>query len=300
MMTALSTPELPSWALSIPFVLIGFPVLSWLVRNRSRSVPGEMERLARVASLPDPGADAHTVRERLASRYAGRVIGVAAVGLLALAAISITSVRGDFPVWIVVYLPVGHAIGTALGNLIGVSVPTASPRVTTLRRRELTDYVTPIEVRVAQLAGFLSVAAVVMGLIALTTTTSSTSSGVVVAAAGFLSLLAAAGTWTLAGRTLVQPVDATAPAGLLWNGVLRAAVLRDLVNAVTMFGAWGGGGALLWGIAQGWASYPDWFLVVGGLVLVAVVVCTAVVLVLSVVDRHFDRVRHHALAEVAR
>ncbi|MFN8045523.1 MAG: hypothetical protein U0Q08_05615 [Dermatophilaceae bacterium] len=174
--------------------------------------------------------------------------------------------------------------------------------MTTLRRRELTDYVTPIEVRVAQLAGFLSVAAVVMGLIALTTTTSSTSSGVVVAAAGFLSLLAAAGTWTLAGRTLVQPVDAeTAPAGLLWNGVLRAAVLRDLVNAVTMFGAWGGVAARCCGASpKVERATPTGFLVVGGLVLVAVVVCTAVVLVLSVVDRHFDRVRHHALAEVAR
>lgn len=297
-MTALDTPEFPSWVLSIPLVLVGVTWVAWLIRNRARGVPAEMERLAKVAQLPDPGADARTVSGRLSSRYAGRIIGVAAVGVLALAAISLNSSRGDYPVWIIIFLPVGHAIGTAVGNLIGSSGAAATPRVATLRRRELTDFVTPAEVRVAQVAGALSVVAVVMGLVTLGTTTSTTRSGVIVAAAGVASLLAAVGTWILARRTLVQSVDATTPQGLQWNEVLRAVLLRDLVNAVTMFGAWGGGGALLWGIAQGWSNYPDWYFVVGGLVLAAVVLCTLVVIAASIQDRHFDRVRRHALAEV--
>lgn len=299
-MLSLDTPEFPSWVLSVPLVLVGIPLLAWLVSNRGRSVPGEMQRLAKVAQLPDPGSDASTVRDRLASRYAGRIIGVAVVGVFALAAIAINSTDHDFPLWIVIFLPVGHAIGTAVGNLLAATRSGDAPRVATLRRRELTDYVTPAEVRGAQLASALPALAVVLGLFTLGTTTSSMTSGVIVAVAGVASLLAVAGTWVLSGRTLTQAVEATTPEGLQWNGVMRSTLLRDLVSAVTMFGAWGGGGALLWGLAQGWSDYPDWYFIVGGLVLVAVVVCTLIVVLSSIQDRHFDRVRHHALAEVGQ
>lgn len=296
---AVATPALPSWVMGIVVTFVLIPLMGFAVRQRQRAAQRELARFARVAQLPDPGVDTAPVLDRLASRYAGRIIGVTAVVVLSLAGASITEATDRFPVWIPIALPVGMAVGTAVGNLLSTSLRGPTLRVATLRRRELTDYVTPAEVRVAQLGWVVPIAAIVMGVLTLTSTTSTTTSGVIVTVAGVLSFLAAVGTWTLAGRVLVQSTDVTTPAGLLWSEVLRASLLRDLLSAVAMFGLWGGGGALLWGIANGWSNYPDWYLIVGAMVLVVVLGGTALGLIAATKDRRFDRVRREALAEVA-
>lgn len=292
--------NLPSWALAVPFVVLASVGVFAAYRERQRMAGFELRRLIQTATLGDPGGDWATLVVRQGRRSAGRVIGlyVAFVGSIPLIGWSIYA--GGRPgagwPWPLI-LPVGSALGTDVGQLRPLPAAAPAARVAVVHRRQLINYVRPVEVAAAAVSTVLPVAAVVIAAVTLIHGTSTPLAAVIMALAAAVSLAILAVLWWVIRRVLRQPVTATTDAGLEWGEVLRSQLLRDQLGAVTFVCALGGGGGLLWGLTTGVHGLPDW---AGTAVPLVATVCVIVIVILIVIgaalaDRRFGWVRAHVL-----
>lgn len=289
--------DLPSWTLAVPLVVLASALAFGAYHDRDRLAGRELNRLARKATLPDPGGDWATLVARQGRRDAGRVIGlfVVFIGWLPLSYWSAEGGGSSSVTWWLLLLPVGQALGAAAGQLHRVSTVAPAARVAAVRRRQLRDYVRPSEVATASVSTVLPAAAVVMATVTLVDGTSAPVAAGIVALSGTLSLALLAVLWWVVRQGLRQPVAATTDVGLEWGEVLRSQLLRNQLGAVTFVSAFGGGGALLWGLTTGMRGLPDWARTAGLIVATVSVIVIVIVSVAAFVDRRFVWVRAHVV-----
>lgn len=297
----ISTPEMPTWTLTIPFLAVAAIGMVALWRRRQVWAEREVARFAAVTGLSDPGADRLWVTERVQSRLTGPLIGLSLAVLVALPALALQeSARASTNPWWIVLLPVGHILGTALGHLHRISSPSTGPRVATLRARVLGDYGTRAEVVAAAACVILPLVSAALAILNLAGGTSAATSAL-------LSLgLAVAGLvlWVVclwfARRALRQNVGTQGAAGLAWAELLRAQMLRDLVGGAAAAATFGGAFGLFWGVAQTWRDYPDWYVSVAVVVAIVGAVALLVTWLAAVADKRLGWARGHALTASAQ
>lgn len=193
---------------AVIFVPIG--ILVW--NSRDRMVRTEIRRLQRLAGLPDAGTDQPLVAQRLRQRQTGRAIGT----VVALLVMGLALALAD-PVmpWIVLASPFGAAVGTVFGQLQPLAA-SQRPRLAQLRRREIGDYVTPLELRLL-VAAFATVPLAV-ALILAAAQNGSPPIGVVAIGCGLLVVLAAAAWLIRAATTRVLASSSNSAAWSAWSG----------------------------------------------------------------------------------
>ena len=273
-------------------VLVSFVPLTAVVwARRAEAARLEFARLARIAELPVEGNDIPAVRRRIVTRQTGRAIGMA-VAMIVVAVILIAS---ETPAGYVALLAaLGASVGSGFGHVRPMDVA-PGPRAAGLRRRELADYLTPIEVFLARWVIVLPVvAALIVGvgwaewglgrrpaLISLAVLAAITAMGYVV---------------RQALRRLVEtPVTLATPTGRRWEEILRAVVLRDVAASGVTFVA-GGPLFVLIALKRDFAELPVVFPVVAAFGVLAGV-AILVVLGATVTDSHFVWARGHADVE---
>lgn len=288
--------ELPSWTVAVPFIILASVLVLAAFHERERLAGLELRRLMRKAKLPDPGSDWGTLVVRQGRRYAGRVIGlfVVFVGSIPFIGWSIAAGDRSGPWWLLI-LPVGHALGTAAGHLRQVTIAPPAARVAVMRRRQLLDYVRPLEVCAAAGSTVLPAAAVALATVTLTQGTSTPAAVIIVALAGVVSLALLAVLWWVVRMGLRQPVAATSDAGLEWGEVLRSQLLHDQLGAITVVSALGGGGVLMWAFGTGMRGLPDWTRTAVPIAAAVAVVLVVVLIAAALADRHFAWVRTHVV-----
>ncbi|MEI2776948.1 MAG: hypothetical protein V9G19_13465 [Tetrasphaera sp.] len=272
----------------LAIVFVPFVVFVWA--SRDRLVGNEIRRLQRLASLPDAGVDQPLLVQRLRQRQTGRAIGVTVAMLI----MGLALVWAD-PVmpWIVFAAPIGAGLGTVLGQLRPLAAG-PRPRLAQLRRREIGDYVTPLELRL--LVGAFATVPLALALIVVAAATGSPPVGRVLIGCALLVLVTAAA-WLIraaTARVLGSSVELGSVVGLEWEEVIRAQTLRDVVGAAACLAAGGSAGVLWW--LSGNPGFPQWF-EAGAMVLVASALALVLVLVLAATaDSRFAWARGHALA----
>ncbi|GAA1768860.1 hypothetical protein [Nostocoides vanveenii] len=265
--------------------------VSWAVRVQL--VAKERRRLLRMAALPDAGADEALLMRRLGQRQGGRVIGIAVVYLV-LGALLAWS--GEGLPWLALCIPFGAALGTGIGQLQPIGA-VGRARVAQLRRRELADYVLPLERRLLAAALLCPAVAVILLVAALRAGSPRRSSAWIGFALIGCVALAASVIHAALGRVLDGAVEMSSAAGLAWEEIVRAQTLRDLVGSGGMLAAAGSAAVVWWASAQpGW---PAWLGTAAYVLAVAAFLVLGVLWVLALRDdNHFRWARAHALAGV--
>lgn len=294
-----TSPELPSWVLGVPFLVIGAVLVRLAWRRRGTWAAAELQRFSTATGLPDPGADRDVVLERIGARLGGRLLGVSAVTVIAalLMAGELSSGESGSGLWLLL-IPFGHVVGTALGHLRPVGMRADEPRVAALRERSLSDYVTAPEIRIAQFCAALPVLTIALALLHLVAGTPSPTPALVAIAAGIFALVLVAWLTVLIGRALRQHIATRGPTGLAWAELLRAQMLRDLVGGAAFAGWFGGAFVLLWGVTSSWRGFPDWYLPVAVSVMVVSVAALLVAFVIGAHDKALGWARKHVLSHL--
>lgn len=272
--------------------VVGGVVLTAAWSLRYRMVAKELGRLQRVAALPDVGPDTSLLLRRLLQRQTGRVIGI---GVLYLVLGSLLARSGEGLPWLVLCIPFGAALGTGVGQWQAVGAP-SRPRVAQIRRRELGDYVVPLERLLLPIAWAFPVAALALLIAGMR-------AGSPVTATAWVSLALVAGvalaTGVIAvaiGRVLGSAVEMATPAGLVWEEIVRAVTLRDLLGSGTLLAAAGSTGVVWWAGAQpGW---PAWLETAAYVLGLGALLLLGTLLALGLADSHYRWARAHALAGV--
>ncbi len=294
-----TSPELPSWVLGVPFLVIGAIALRVAWRRRDTWAEAELVRFSSATGLPDPGPDREIVVERIRARLGGRVLGVLVVTVLAMVVMSTQLADGESrSAWWLLLIPFGHVVGTALGHLRPVGVREGEPRVAALRERSLGDYVTMPEIRVAQVCAGLPLVTIALAVLNVADGTPRPAPALGAIGAGVLCLVLVAVLTVLIGRALRQHITTHGPAGLAWAELLRAQMLRDLVGGATFAGWFGGAFVLLWGVTSSWRGFPDWYLPVAVSVMVVSVAALLVAFVIGAHDKALGWAREHVLSHL--
>lgn len=143
------------------------------------------------AAPAQPGDDWPALYARLESRDVGRVLG-SGVSMLACGTV-FTVVgwpTGELSVWMVILVCSAVATtGTLLGHLRGARASGSLPRLASLRRRELADYLTPGELRLVRLAAVVPLLAALFGFVVATRAGAQAVTGAVVVTLSLVSLL---------------------------------------------------------------------------------------------------------------
>ena len=274
------------------FLLVLGPVLAggWYLRQRAATA--DIQRLQRLAGLPDPGSDRAALESRLLQRQSGRILGIAAL-LVVLG--SVVSWLGTAMPWIALAVPIGAAFGAGFGQIHRMGSP-SGPRVAQLRQRSLGDYVPAAERWLARAAGSTPG----LGILAIGAAVISDAPVApgALAGAGVLGLAIAASLLIRASvaRVLAAPVEFGSPGGLAWAEVLRAQMVRDLLGSGALL-ATGSTVGVLWWLNQR-AVAPT---ALGGVSLGIAILAASLLVALflaNLADSRFAWVRSHALADV--
>ena len=278
--------------LGMGLATLAYRLLPWTLRWALAREAREMQHAA--AGAP-PGSDWPQLYGRLRSREIGLVFGMSA-GFPVYTALC---TLGD--AWMglgLVALLLPTSVGALVGHLWSLRRGSAAPRVVSLHRRELVDYLAPAELWLSRCAVLVPVAVAALGLAAWAGEPRADPLGLAVAAVCAVCLAVALLAEPLARWTLLSPTGVSTPGGLVWAEVLRAKMLRDIVSACSLTAVTGPALALLGAVGQfdradGWWLPGCWL--VGGL---------AVAIFLGrfwfdITDSSFQRARAHAAPEVA-
>ncbi len=289
-----SIPEPWGRLLLLLVFFVPFAVVGWNLRH-SR-VSREEAQLGNWSGYADAGPDAPGLHARLMSRQSGRVIGVLVVwaggfGVLAL-------LDRLTPPAIVLTIPLGALVGAALGQLR--ELPAArGPRVASMRPRQLTDYVLPVERNVAVGSALLpALGAAVVAVGAIAGTPSSRTSALAIALL-LATIIVGLGLGSIGRSLIAAPIDARGPAGVAWSEIIRAQNLRDLLVGTVFVNTGGSLLALLVFRHREAAHVPDWVWAVALLVCGAGLLAFVILALTGIADRTFHWARTHALAGVA-
>jgi hypothetical protein len=278
--------------LGVGLVTLAYRLTPWRMLRALDRESGKVHRA--VAGTP-PGPDWPLLYARLRSREIGLVVGMS-VGFPAYMALC---TLGDL--WLglgLVALGLPTAVGALVGHLWSLRRRSDAPRVVSLHRRELVDYLAPVELWLSRCAAVVPLAVAALGLAAWVAEPRADPVGLAVTAVCAVCLPVSLLAEPLARRTLLAPTGVSTPGGLVWAEVLRAKMLRDIVSACSLLAVAGPGLALATAVTR--FDRPDaWWL--PGCWLVAGL---AGVIVLGrfwfdVIDSGYQWARGHAVPGVA-
>ena len=277
---------------------LGVGLATLVYRLRPTSLRRALDRQARTvlgaAAGTPPGADWPVLYARLRSRELGLVVGLS-VGMPSYFALCS---RGD--AWIglglaALFLPT--SVGALVGHLRSLRRGSDTPRVVSLHRRELVDYLAPVELWVSRCAVVVPLSVAALAIAALVGAPRD-SAALAVLATCALGLVVSLLAEPLARRTLLAPTGVSTRGGLVWAEVLRAKMLRDIVTACSLTAVVGPGLMLLNAVLR--FERPDaWWLPGCWLVAGLAVAVSAVRFWFDVTDSSFQWARGHAAPEVA-
>ena len=278
--------------LGMGLATLAYRLLPWTLR---RALDREARQVQHAAAGAPPGSDWPLLYARLRSREIGLVVGMS-VGFPAYMALC---TLGD--VWaglalVALFLPT--SVGALIGHLWSLRGGPDAPRVVSLHRRELADYLAPAELWLSRCAVLVPVAVAALAFAAWAREAPPTPVGLAVTAACVVALGVGLLAEPLARWTLLSATGVSTPGGLVWAEVLRAKMLRDIVSACSSTAVIGPAIALMLVVGQvdrpeGWWLPGCWL--VGGL---------AGALLLGrfwfdIADSSYQRARVRAAPEVA-
>jgi hypothetical protein len=235
---AISEQEFPHVATTVLVALMGV-VAVIVIATRRRTVVAEVKQNARLAGLPaDPASHDEAVRRQL-RRFDGRTYGL--FGALAIGAPALLLSEGGtasfawtlaFYAWIA-FGWFGTVVGSSVAHLreLHRRRRTVATRAAQLRRRRLTDYLSPLELVALSVPGLLAVWPAALALITLGKVDAGRSS--VLFISSVLELLFLLMIALLLCATLALPSLAASETGLRWEEAERARSLRDLAEMTT-------------------------------------------------------------------
>jgi hypothetical protein len=269
-------------------------VVRLLPASMRRSLDREARRVHGGVAGASPGPDWPVLYARLRSREIGLVIGLS-VGF---PAYFLLASLGD--AWLapgIAALILPASVGALVGHLRSLRGRPGVPRVVSLHRRELVDYLAPSELWLARCAAAVPVAVAALAVAAWTDDPGDPAGPAVLSVCAF-SLVVSLLAQPLARRTLLAPTGVSTPGGLVWAEVLRARMLRDIVSTCTVTAVATPGLALMSAVLR--YDRPDgWWLPGCWLVAGLVGVLSLGRAWFDITDSGFDWARGHAVPEVA-
>lgn len=275
----------------------------WLAIRSStdRAATREMHKVASHLGLRPPGGEGGEVLTRFRSRRLGQGAGIA-LGMVPVALSTVTMLllgRDSTPSpWWIMAIPVGSALGAAIGVLRPTPTVPAGPRVASLAPRELHGYVPPSErwaTRLTAVPMVLALAVVVWRL----AVDGGRGAGTWLL---LVLVLVSLAVWTWLGRLSGQVPDQPAPAGgreaVAWHEALRMLAVRDVLSSQLVVGLFAGVMPVVAAILDGWPDVQD-ALTGAGLVLCASAVLLLVTsVVVQLADLRLTWFRRHAGRDV--
>lgn len=222
------------WSFFAGAVLVAVAI-QLLPNVREGAVMKVAARVGKAAAPAQPGDDWPSLYARLESRDVGNTVGNAA-GLLTCGLVFVVagSRLGDVVFPLVLLIASSFTtIGALLGHLWKVRSSSGQPRLVSLHRREVSDYLTPRELELVRLCVVVPVLALAFGVV-MVVQDPDVWVGAVLAGCAALALGIGLLVRPLAQWSLTAPSGVVTPGGLVWAEMLRGILLRDVVS-----GLWG-------------------------------------------------------------
>lgn len=205
-----------------------------------RALDRETRKVHRAVAGAPPGQDWPLLYARLRSREVGLVVGMS----VSFPTYLVLCSRGD--AWlglglVALFLPM--SVGALIGHLWSLRGRPSVPRVVSLHRRELVDYLAPVELWLSRCAAVVPVAVAALALAAWLGEPRDPA-GLAVTAVCAACLVIGLLAEPLARWTLLAATGVSTPGGLVWAEVLRAKMLRDIMSACSLAAVAGPGLAL--------------------------------------------------------
>lgn len=271
------------------YVAMAIGLAVWAILTPGKGLATRISRRVGLTLPPEPLSARIVQRARRTARWTsasaalGALTGVAAVAIVA--AMRPLEVEDTGWIWLAF---AGVILGGAIGAVLAIltephGTNTGTQRVARPARRELSDYLDPIELNGARISTALAAVVAAGVLLVPAARTPSTPAPAVVVGLAIAGMVAL-GMLELAGRRVVlgRSRISESPAELAWDDALRADDLRRLVTAVLMTSLYAvmfGGYPLIGAAAQALLTQDgqlivinlSFYLLVGAAITIAVI-----------------------------